>query len=256
MPRPWILLVLAVAACPQASPVDPAAGKVAAPPVIDGRVVADGGDLYPAKRAPAPPPTPPSPGTGLSDESNGKCRLFAPEMPEPTCCERQLGLDVPTIQAACGLAVYLGESFYNTCGYYFLPATPTTGTPARWFRLSTLADKTPRAAAEAHDRHTRRIPGFEPATPIPGIEGAWWSAQDDLHWAFLPGWSTVRMFTWSDASCSPEGITKILAQLVAAPEIPAGTPRTAMVPGVVPAPVDAKAPAPAPAPAAKPGVAG
>jgi hypothetical protein len=242
MHRSWLLpSALLLAACPQANQADPAAGKVPAPPAIDGRVIADGDDLYPARGRTKPLPPPPSPGTGLSDESNGKCRLFAPELKDPSCCARQLGFDVPTVQAACGLKIYLGESFLATCGYHFVADAAVMGEKPKWFRLSTVAEKTAKEAAAAHDRTTREMPGFTPSTPIPGIEGAWWSEHDDLHWAFIPGWKQVRMFTWSDASCSPEGIEKILRQLIAAPEIPAGTPRVGLVPGVAPAEAQADA---------------
>lgn len=236
MPRSWLLpSALLLAACPQANPADPAAGKVAPAPVVDGRVVADSGDLYPAKGGVVPPTPPaPSPGTGLTDETNGKCRLFAPELPDPGCCERQLGFDAAAVQAACDLKIYLGESFHGTCGYYFMADATVGGAPTKWFRLSGVVEKTAKEAAEAHDRRTRRLAGFKPSAPIPGIEGAWWSNQHDLHWAFLPGWSGIRMLTWSDASCSPAGIEEVIRQLIAAPEIAAGTPRAAMVPGGAP----------------------
>lgn len=227
-----VSLVLVLAACPQANQADPAAGKVAPPPVADKRVVVEDGDLYPAKGGVVPEqPPPPSPGTGLSDETNGVCRLFAPELPDPTCCERQLGFDAAAVQAACDLKVYLGESFHGTCGYYFVADATAAGMRARWLRLSTVVEATPKAAAEAHDRRARKVDGFVPSAPIPGIEGAWWGEADDLHFAFLPGWSVVRMLTWSDASCSAEGIEKVVRQLIAAPETPAAAPRTSLVPG-------------------------
>ncbi|MBL9102026.1 MAG: hypothetical protein JNL82_13765 [Myxococcales bacterium] len=245
--RRLLPLVLVLAACPQANPVDPAAGKVEAPPVIDGRVVTVDGDLYPTKTgktAVAPPP--PSPGTGVTDETNGKCRLYAPELPDPTCCARELGFDVATVQAACGLKIYLGESFYGTCGYHFVPDAVAGGAAARWFRMSLVAEPTAKEAAEAHDRRARKRGAGVTAAPFPGVDGVYWSSQDELHWAFVPGWSSVRMFTWSDASCSPEGVARVLSQLVAAPEVAAGTPRTSLVPSANPAA------APAPAPPATP----
>lgn len=241
--------------CPQANQADPAAGKVApvAAPVADARVVSDGTDLYPVKGGVVPkqaPPEPPSPGTGLTDESNGKCRLFAPELANPACCERQLGFDAAAVQAACDLKIYLGESFQGTCGYHFVPDATAQGMTPRWFRLSIAAEKTPKEAAEGHDRRSARVTHYVASTPIPGIEGAYWAEAEELHWAFLPGWKQVRMFTWSDESCGAAGIEKILRQLIAAPEVPAGTPRTALVPGGpvnVPAPADAKAGAAVPA---------
>lgn len=236
MPRPYVLLASLLAACPQANQADPAAGAAAPTPVSDARVIADSGDLYPAKggvpSAKATPP-PPSPGTGISDETNGKCRLFAPEMPNPRCCERQLGFDADAVQAACDLKIYLGESFQGTCGYHFVADAAATGMPPRWFRLSVVAEKTVQEAAAAHDKRTSKIDNYVPMAPIPGIDGAMWAEADELHWAYLPGWRQVRMFTWSESSCSPAGIEKILRQLIATPEIPAGTPRAGLVPGRV-----------------------
>jgi len=239
MPRPYVLLASLLAACPQANQADPAAGKVAPAPVADARVISDSGDLYPAKGGVVPPPTPaptPSPGTGISDETNGKCRLFAPEMPNPRCCERQLGFDAAVVQAACGLKIYLGESFQGTCGYHFVADATNTGLPPRWFRLSVVGEKTVQEAAAALDRRTSKVDNYVAAAPIPGIDGAMWAEADELHWALLPGWKQVRMFTWSDDSCSPAGVETVIRQLIATPEVPAGTPRTALVPGRAAAP--------------------
>ena len=242
MLRRWPLsaLVVLLAACPQTSEPAPDPRSDEAPPNLDDkRIVADTADYYVAENGvPNPPPEPRSPGTGKPDDSNSVCRLYAPELPDPTCCERQLGFDVDVVKHACGLKLYLGESFHATCGYYFLPDATTTGTPATWFRLSTTRGADPREAAESHDRYTRQLsrdPNFR-SVPIPGLAGAYWSEQDDLHWAFLPGWSVVRQFTWQDGACSDEGIREILERLVDAPEVPAGTPRTSLIPGRAPAP--------------------
>jgi hypothetical protein len=244
MPRLWIAvpaLAALLAACPQATESAPEARPEDAPPnLADKRIVADTGDFYAADKAPnrPPEPPPPSPGTGRPDETNGKCRLYAPELPNPECCERQLGLDVEVIKRACGLKLYLGESFHATCGYHFLPDATATGETATWFRLSTLRGATAKEAAESHDEYTRKLmrdPSFT-STPVPGIPGAYWSEQDGLHWAFLPGWSVVRQFTWQGGTCSDEGIREILEHLVDAPEIPVGTPRAGMIPGQQPKP--------------------
>jgi hypothetical protein len=242
-----VVALPALTACPQAtqpSPVPQAAP--APPPVDDKRVVADSEDYYPADRgAPTPESPPPVPGSGRPDETNGKCRLFAPELPDPECCERDLGFDVAMVKRACGLKLYLGESFHATCGYHFLPDVTAQGVAPKWFRLSTLKGKTPKDAAAEHDEYTRRLsrdPTFT-SVPVPGIEGAYWSAQDDLHWAFLPGWSVVRQFTWQDGACSDEGIREVIAQLVKTPEVPAGTPRAAMIPGAPPTPATPATPA-------------
>lgn len=229
-----------LAACPQASEPAPEPRSDDAPPnPNDKRIVADTADYYVAENGvPNPPKAPPTPGTGRPDESNGKCRLFAPELSEPECCGRQLGLDVEVVKRACGLKLYLGESFHATCGYYFLPDAEASGAPATWFRLSLVRGADAREAAESHDLFTRRLasdPNFR-SVPIPGLTGAYWSEQDDLHWAFLPGWSVVRQFTWQTGACSDEGIREILEHLVDAPEIPAGSPRLSKIPGQPPAP--------------------
>ncbi|MBA3550057.1 MAG: hypothetical protein H0T76_26560 [Nannocystis sp.] len=255
-----VLLVLLgpLPACPQATSPTPTkveskAGAVAiAVAVDDPRAVNATEDYYPAsdRGTPlSPPPAPASPGTGQPDETNGKCRLFAPELPDPECCERQLGFDVETVKRACGLKLYLGESFYASCGFYFLPDVVAAGVPATWFRISNLHNPTPKQAAEEHQTYTRKStndPSFT-AVPIPGIEGAYWSEREDLHWAFLPGWSVVRQFTWKDDSCTPEGLMAVLRALVAAPEIAAGTGRQGLIPVANPPPAIIPDPGSAPA---------
>lgn len=254
---PGLIVPLSLlAACPQASEPAPDAPSDAAPPSPDDkRIVADTADYYVAENGvPNPTPEPAVPGRGKPDETNGVCRLYAPELPDPTCCERQLGFDVDTVKRACGLRLYLGESFHATCGYHFLPDATATGTPATWFRLSTVRGADAREAAESHDLYTRQLsrdPNFR-SVPIPGIDGAYWSEQDDLHWAFLPGWSVVRQFTWQDGACSDEGIREILERLVDAPEIPAGTPRTSLIPGLIPGRTTAPPVAPSATPSATP----
>jgi len=250
MPRLRIAVILALlgpltaalAACPQAT--GPAPTKVERPPAVvdDPRAVNATGDFYAAsdRGTPvSPPPLPASPGTGRPDETNGKCRLYAPELADPECCEHQLGFDVETVKRACGLKLYLGESFQGSCGFYFLPDSVAAGAPARWFRLSTLQGDTPRHAAEEHEAYTRKVTSDASFStrPIPGIEGAYWSERDGLHWAFLPGWSPVRQFTWHDDSCSPEGVLELIRALVAAPEIAAGTGRVDLIPVADPPPV-------------------
>lgn len=226
--------------CPQTTAPGPTPVAAKGPPAADDpRVINETGDFYaanpeadPARATPTAPPPATSPGTGRPDETNGKCRLYAPEMPDPGCCERQLGFDVDTVKRACGLKLYLGESFHATCGFYFLTDATATGAAPTWFRLSTVRGATPRESADEHDEYTRKLwrdPEFR-SEPIPGLAGAYWSQKEDLHWAFLPGWSTVRQFTWQDGSCSDEGIRQILAALVAAPEIAAGTGRLALIP--------------------------
>ncbi len=245
--------LLALLGCPQATQPAPTQQTQAPPPTDDKRVVADSEDYYPADRGtPNSPPTPAAPGSGLPDDTNGKCRLFAPELPNPECCARELGFDVATVKRACKLKLYLGESFHATCGYYFLPDVTAQGTEARWFRLSSAKGATAKEAAATHDEYTRKVsrdPDFTSA-PVPGIPDAYWSSQDDLHWAFLPGWPVVRQLTWQSDACTDDGIREVIQQLIDTPEIPAGSPRTSVIPGAPPAPT---APVPAsPAPSGSP----
>ena len=91
----------------------------------DPRVVVKDGELYTQKtieraeeRSPGSDDEP-GLGSGRPDETNGVCRLYAPKLPNPQCCVAELGFDVETVRAACGHDVYLGESFRQSCGYYF-----------------------------------------------------------------------------------------------------------------------------------------
>ena len=239
--------LLGLLGCPQATQPTPTQQTPPTPPTDDKRVVADSEDYYPADRGTPNQHLPPAaPGSGLPDDTNGKCRLFAPELPDPECCARELGFDVAAVKRACGLKLYLGESFHATCGYYFLPDVTAQGVEARWFRLSSAKGATPQEAAATHDEYTRKVsrdPDFT-SVPVPGISGAYWSTQDDLHWAFLPGWSTVRQFTWQSDGCSEEGIREVLQQLITTPEVPAGSPRTSVIPGAPPPPASSAPAAP------------
>ncbi|MCB9702344.1 MAG: hypothetical protein H6711_10650 [Myxococcales bacterium] len=240
LPSAAILLLLA--ACPQQVEPSPQTstplkrGEVGAD---DPRVVADTGDLYPARDEASDPSGPR--GTGAPDETNGVCRLYAPKLPNPECCEGDLGLDVDVVKQACGYPLYLGESFHATCGYFF--AGDESAEKAKWIRLSVTHEPTVEAAAKAHDERigyrVANDPNFH-SEPVPGVEGALWSSHERLHWAFLPGWSRPRQLTWRDDSCSNEGIIEVMKQLIAAPEVPAGAPRKSMIPrGGRPAPADA-----------------
>jgi hypothetical protein len=236
MIRPTALVALLACGCP--AQVEHLPGKQAAkaPPVVDEsdpRVVRDGNDLYaagaaPPKPSPAPVEASTSPGTGRPDESNGECRLYAPELPNPHCCNVEYGFDVDAVQAACGHDLYLGESFHYTCGYYF---HAESGLPV-WFRTALVAGHDVSAAAGAHDRKLREVtknPAFRSA-PVPGIPGALWSEHDGLHWAFLPGWPKVREVSWRDDSCSEEGVLKVLAQMAEAVPPEKGAKRLGMLP--------------------------
>ncbi|MCA9711976.1 MAG: hypothetical protein KDK70_39435 [Myxococcales bacterium] len=166
-------------------------------------------------------------GSGRPDETNGKCRLYAPKLPEPECCKGELGFDVETVQQACGLDVYLGESFRFSCGYYF-----HQGNDTRWLRLSMVPEATAKEAAEHHDRKMTETLGdrYQPSVPVPGIEGAWWSQHEQYRWAFLPGWDHARLLSFTDDACSDEGIKKVMAQIIAAKPAPEGAPRLSLVP--------------------------
>lgn len=201
----------------------------------DPRVVRDGDDLYPAstkeraEQKDRPDETPPGVGSGRSDESNGVCRLFAPKLPEPECCKGEYGFDAEKAEEACGLDLYLGESFHFTCGYYFHRDAGHT-----WFRASFLPFDDVEEAVEAHDKKLQNLlrdEGFE-STPVPGVPGAFWSRHDakGLNWAFLPGWQKVRQVAWEDDACSREGAAKVLQAMMAAKEPPPDAPRLALVP--------------------------
>ncbi len=228
------LSLLCSAGCPQQVTPDSLDKKAAAPDPVkpdDPRVVADSGDLYPAKSAPPSEPEA-APGSGSSDETNGVCRLFSPKQPEPVCCPEDLGFDITKIQKHCGEFVYLGESMYGTCGYHFMdPKTEKR----RWFRLSAEEHPSAAEAAASHDQlvstRVARDPNFK-STPVPGVPGAMWSTYNGIHWAFFPGWPQVRKLTWRDGFCSDEGIVEVIKALVATPPIAAKAPRKSLVPGV------------------------
>jgi hypothetical protein len=224
--------------CP--TQVDPAATQPAkrGEPVLDEndpRVVREGEDLYAAEviekreqQAALAEPPPTGLGTGKPDESNGVCRLYAPELPDPECCNGEFGFDADLVQNACGFELYLGESFQYTCGYYY----HRTAKPPSWFRMSLVAGDTPADAAANHDRKLKRLAKDEKlsSTPVPGVEGAMWSTHDGLRWAFLPGWSRVRQLSWRNTDCSDDAMAKVIAQLVTAAEPAKGSPRLGLIP--------------------------
>ena len=154
-------------------------------------------------------------------------RLYAPKLPHPQCCKGEFGFDLATVSQACGLTTYLGESFQQSCGYFFHHEEGP-----RWFRLSKLPETSAKDAAEHHDRKMAEVLGtrYQPSTPVPGVEGAFWSRHDNYRWAFLPGWDHVRQLSWEDVSCSDEGITKVLPQIIAAKPAPEHAARLALVP--------------------------
>jgi hypothetical protein len=220
-----VSFVAAALLCGCPTEIDPAslAPKSTAKAAVDAndpRVVKDGEDLYPAaaieRSKEQQRPTPQAgQGSGKPDETNGVCRLFAPKLPDPECCKGEFGFDAEAVQKACGLDLYLGESFQYSCGYYFHENDKPV-----WMRMGHLPDSDPKASAAAHDQKMRDVtknPAYA-STPVPGVEGAMWSSHEGNHWAFLPGWSRVRQLSWHDESCSNEGVIAVMKQLVAAKE--------------------------------------
>jgi hypothetical protein len=195
-------------------------------------VVQDGDDLYAVPDGIAGQTDTaaegPAPGSGKPDETNGVCRLFAPKLPNPTCCAAETGFDVETAKSACGHSIYFGESFHHSCGYYF---HREQGKPA-WFRVAFVPGDSPKEAAASHDKRMKRLaknPEFE-STPVPGVRGAYWSDHDGLHWAFLPGWPRVRLLSWRDTSCKDGDIKKLMKKIIGAKKPPKGAPRPGLLP--------------------------
>jgi hypothetical protein len=202
-----------------ATPTPPPPVPTPAVEESDPRVVKEGEDLYAAQaveRTRDAAPEGPALGSGKPDESNGVCRLFAPKLPKPECCTAEVGFDAPMVQEACGLDVYLGESFQASCGYYFHDAAQDE--PA-WFRMSFVEDATPKIAIDQHVERLRvRQKADVEAKKVPGVEGAWYTTYDGLAWAFVPGWKKVRQLAWRERFCSEEGIMKVIAKVAAAKE--------------------------------------
>lgn len=196
----------------------------------DPRVVRDSDDLYAAEDAPHPSASKPALGSGKPDTSNGVCKLFSPKLPQPECCPQETGFDAEQVQQLCGHALYMGESLQQSCGYYFLH-DPAGGVPVA-LRASRLQPEAVGEAVEAHDRRmakTLEQPEFA-STPVPGIEGAMWSRHDGLNWAFLPGWSSVRLVSWTDDACPIDKMPEVLKIMVEAKEVPPQAPRDGLIP--------------------------
>ena len=169
----------------------------------DGGEPADEGGGDPAKGL----------GSGRPDETNGVCRLYAPKLPEPACCEAQLGFDVDVVKEACDLPLYMGESFQQSCGYYFL----NKGNQQQYFRLSAVAEQDVRSAINTHYRQ----PVMKNAPPAVGmgVPGVLRSRLNGMNWAYLPGMDdgdSVRLLTWRDGACSEDGLKTIVEKLIAA----------------------------------------
>lgn len=219
-------------ACP--AKVSDAERKGGAPAVTedDPRVVRDTDDLYPAESAPNATKNVEGDGlgSGRPDESNGVCRLYAPKLPDPECCPFETGFDAERVKALCGHAIYLGESLQHSCGYHFLP-TMDGGLPLAIRVSKTIAD-TAKDAADAHDERMQyrlKNPEFA-STPVPGVEGAYWSAAEGIHWAFVPGWNSVRLVSWTDDACSDDAMAQVIGVIAAAKEPSKGAERPGLLP--------------------------
>lgn len=196
----------------------------------DPRVVRDSDDLYAAEDAPTQPPPARGLGSGKPDTSNGECKLFAPELPEPKCCPFETGFDAERVRELCGHALYMGESVQQSCGYYYLPEM--TGGVAVALRASKVTRESVSEAVASHDKRiakTFKLASFQ-STPVPGVEGAMWSEHDGLHWAFLPGWKSVRLVSWTDDACPIEAMPEVLKLMVEAKEVPPHAPRPGLIP--------------------------
>lgn len=196
----------------------------------DPRVVRDSDDLYAVEDAPRPPASTPELGSGRPDTTNGVCKLFAPKLPEPQCCPQETGFDAEKVKQLCGHALYMGESLQGSCGYYFLH-DPSGGFPVA-LRASKLNLASVSEATESHDQrlaHTLKLPDFH-STAVPGVEGAMWSRHDGVNWAFIPGWSMVRLVSWTDDACPREAMPEVLKLMVEAKEVPPHAPRPGLVP--------------------------
>jgi hypothetical protein len=224
-------------ACPAKVPTpesEAQAGKnPAGVPITDAddpRVVRDSDDLYAAEDAPHTPAGGPALGSGRPDTSNGVCKLFSPKLPEPECCPFETGFDAERVRELCGHALYMGESLHQSCGFYFLH-DDAGGLPVA-LRASKINRESVNEAADAHDQRmaqTLKLPEFK-STPVPGVEGAMWSQHDGVHWAFLPGWSSVRLVSWTDDACPIEAMPEVLKIMVEAKEVPPHAPRPGLIP--------------------------
>lgn len=170
-----------------------------------------------------------SPGVGKPDESNGVCRLYAPEYPDPECCAAEYGVDAERIKAICGFEVYLGEHFRNGCGYHF-KKTPTSKTQWLWAGLLP-EDKDTATAKYEHDlviqKRFKQV-GFE-SEAIPGVPGGYRSVYAKTGWAVIPGWKRTRQFGYPEGFCD-EGLDELLAELARAKQPPEGAQRPSLVP--------------------------
>jgi hypothetical protein len=229
---PTALIVLVVlTACPANPPALADQAPVKAEPLPDDpRVVQVGEDLYRKKTSPVRDPAAANRGSGVPDETNGECRLFAPGYPNPECCPKETGFDAEAAQRICGHELYLGESIRRSCGYFFMHAS-AGGTPL-FFRVSTLLATDPKQARDEHLSQIRRT--YRDSTieqvAIKGVDDGYRSSANGLNWAHLPGWTQVRLVSWEDDACELEAVDELLAIIAHSPEPPAGSPRIGILP--------------------------
>lgn len=199
----------------------------------DPRVVRSGDDLYPADSPHVQQDQPPrAKGSGKPDESNGYCRLYAPKLPEPHCCKADYGFDANVVAQACGLGVYMGESFQTSCGYFFLD--PSTGAQV-WFRTSFVQEQTPKQAALAQAKRLNARLGKTDikATELKGVPGAWTLRTSGLAYAWFSGkesWPNVRRLAWKQPTCGEQGIAKVVSAMSDARAPGPNEPRVGLVP--------------------------
>jgi hypothetical protein len=196
----------------------------------DPRVVRDSDDLYATEDAPRPPKSTAALGSGKPDTTNGECKLFSPKLPEPKCCPFETGFDAEQVRKLCGHALYMGESLHQSCGFYFMH-DPAGGYPVA-LRASKINRGSVSEAVEAHDLRMAKASQRQDfaSTPVPGVEGAMWSEHDGMHWAFLPGWTSVRLVSWTDDACPIEAMPEVLKLMVGAKEVPPHAPRPGLIP--------------------------
>lgn len=113
------------------------------------------------------------------------------------------------MRRACGLDLYLGESWQHSCGHYFHRRGHTV-----WFRIGEVSGTTPaRAAAEQALELQRALKSATEPRPFAALPQAYAVRAGETTWAFLPGDGTTKRLVWTEESCSEEGMQAVLAAL-------------------------------------------